>query len=313
MHGIKVREFYKRKRREFDLALLTEENVGLNKVISISDVNRCGIALSGYLEYFPYHRLQVLGNAEIFYLRTLSSYDIKKTLIKILEFNVPCLVISRNLEVPKELVDECNHADVALIRTSMATTQFMNEVNVYLEDVFAPSIGMHGVLVEVYGLGILITGKSGIGKSECALELLKRGHQLVSDDLVTLKHKAGGILVGIAQEIVKHHMEIRGLGIFDIKMLFGMGSVLDKTIIQLVIELEEWDATKGYERLGFTDTYSNILGVNIPKITVPVKPGRNLGILIEIAAMNQALRNQGYNPVKELNKKLIGYMKNKRK
>jgi HPr kinase/phosphorylase len=310
MKGLQVKDFFIQKQKEFSLEVLTGE-IGLDKIITVSEINRPGIALSGYLEYFPYHRLQVLGNAEIFYLRTLSSQDIRKSLEKVFQYNIPCIIITRSLDIPIELIEECKKAKIALLRTSLYTTKFISEASAFLEDVFAPSIGLHGVLVDVYGLGVLILGDSGIGKSECALELLKRGHKLVADDLVTISQKVGGTLIGKAGEIIKHYMEIRGLGVIDVKTLFGVGAILDKTIIGLVIKLEEWNKEKVYDRLGIDEEFEEILDILIPKMVIPVRPGRNLAVLIEMASMNQKLKNDGYNSVKNLNEKLVAYLKQK--
>lgn len=311
MLGIKVRDFFEAKQKEFEFELLTEDGVGLDKHITVSEVNRPGIALAGYLEYFPYHRLQVLGNAEMFYLRTLSHDARRAALAKMFTYDLPCMVIMRNLEPPRELIEECSRARTALIRTTLSTTKFISEVNAYLEDVFAPMIGLHGVLIDVYGLGVLIVGESGIGKSECALELLKRGHRLVADDLVHLKQKAGGVVLGRAGDVVKHYMEIRGVGIIDIKTMFGVAAILDTTHLGLVVELLHWEKMQQEDRLLMEQKYEVILNVPIPKTIISIKPGRNLAVLVEIAAMSQRLKNQGYNPAKELDEKLMEHLRRK--
>ena len=277
-----------------------------------SDVNRPGLALTGYLEYFAFERIQVLGNVEIFFLSKLPKEKIHEVIFNLLtHFNIPCFVVTNDLMPPLELLDECQKFSVPVFKTELKTADFIREVNAYLEEEIAPRISIHGVLLEIYGLGVIIVGNSGIGKSECALDLLHRGHQLVCDDLVNIKKKSGGMLIGFANNILKYHMEIRGMGIINVKQLLGVSSVLDRTNIDLVVELEEWKSDKQYDRLGINTLYENILEVNIPKLIIPVKPGRNLAGLIELAAMKHRLKNQGYDTIKELNQTLISHMQNK--
>jgi HPr kinase/phosphorylase len=315
MIGVKVKEFYEKNKEILKLSLLGEDmnlDIDLNKFIMNSDVNRPGLALVGYLEYFAFDRIQVLGNVEIFFLRKLSPEKIREVIFGLLtHFNIPCLVVTNGLVPPIELLEECKKFAVPVFKTELNTADFKREVNAYLEEEIAPRISIHGVLMEIYGLGVIIVGNSGIGKSECALDLLKRGHQLICDDLVNIKKKSGGVLIGFANNLLKYHMEIRGMGIINVKQLLGVSSILDRTNIDLVVELEEWDADKQYDRLGINTLYENILEVNIPKLLIPVKPGRNLAGLIEIAAMKHRLKNQGYDTIKELNDTLITHMQNK--
>lgn len=311
MLGVNIKDFYEKNKAVLKLEILTA-NIDLNRFIVNSDVHRPGLALAGYLEYFAFDRIQVLGNVEIFFLSKLPRQKICEVIFNLLSnFNIPCFVVTNDLIPPEALIDECKKLGVPVFKTVFKTADFIREVNAYLEEEIAPRISIHGVLLEIYGLGIIIVGKSGIGKSECALDLLYRGHQLVCDDLVNMKKKSGGVLIGFADTLLQYHMEIRGMGIINVKHLLGVSSVLDRTNIDLVVELEEWTQDKQYDRLGVNNLYENILDVKIPKLIIPVKTGRNLAALIELAAMKHRLKNQGYDTIKELNDVLINHMNKK--
>jgi HPr kinase/phosphorylase len=313
MASIKLQDIYEKKRKILNLEVLTE-NVNLDRNIMNSDVNRLGLALAGYLDFFAYDRVQVLGNTEIFYFNNLESSKRLEVIEKILKnFNIPCFISTNGLIPASEFLDICKKYKTPVLKTSMSTSDFVREMNAYIEDEIAPRISIHGVLLEMYGLGVIIVGKSGSGKSECALDLIYKGHQLVCDDLVNIKKKSGGILVGFANEILPYHMEIRGLGIINIKQLLGVSSILDKTNIDLMVELENWDSEKQYDRLGCAGIYENILGVDIPKIVIPVKVGRNLAGLVELAAMKHRLINQGHDTIKELDECLINHINKNKK
>lgn len=313
MASIKLQDIYEKKKKILNLEVLTE-NVNLDRNIMNSDVNRLGLALAGYLDFFAYDRVQVLGNTEIFYFNNLESIKRLEVIEKILKnFNIPCFITTNGLIPASEFLDICKKYQTPVLKTSMSTSDFVREMNAYIEDEIAPRISMHGVLLEMYGLGVIIVGKSGSGKSECALDLIYKGHQLVCDDLVNIKKKSGGILVGFANEILPYHMEIRGLGIINIKQLLGVSSILDKTNIDLMVELENWDSEKQYDRLGCSGIFENILGVDIPKIVIPVKVGRNLAGLVELAAMKHRLINQGHDTIKELDECLINHINKNKK
>lgn len=273
--------------------------------ISSTEVNRPGMQIAGFYDYFDPDRIQVLGMVEHTYLEHQSSKDRKGIFRQLFMQKIPVLVVTRNLEIFPEISESAKENGVAVYRTALSTSEFMSALIAYLNTSLAPRITRHGVLVEVYGEGVLLLGESGVGKSEAAVELLKRGHRLVADDAVEIKKVSAISLVGTAPEIIRHFIEIRGIGIIDIKQLFGMGAVKDSEKIDLVLNLEPWVDGKHYDRLGLVNEYTNILGIEIPSLVVPVKPGRNLAIIVEIAAMNNRQKRMGYNAAEALNERLI--------
>lgn len=293
---------------ELEVIYKSEKN---NERITKSDLNRPGLQLGGYMEKFPYERIQIVGNVEWHYISTLDKEVRRERIDKILSYPIPTLIVTRNLGIYPELVEFAKKYNRTILRTNMATTKFINRVINYLDDMLAPQTTIHGVLVEVYGMGVLLLGKSGVGKSETALELIKRGHRLVADDAVEIKKVDDGILRGTAPEIIRHFMEIRGIGILDIKRLYGVGAVKRWEAIDLVIELELWNEKKEYDRLGLDDEYMDILGSKVPKLVIPVKPGRNLAMIVEVAARNNRQKQLGYNAAEELDKKLMEQSKSK--
>jgi len=297
------------KREELRLKLLAGKN-GLSRYISVSEINRPGLVLAGFFDFFRSERVQIFGKGEHSYLNTLPRARRERLFGKMLTYkNLSCLIFTRNLEPQSEIKKACNKHNIPLLKTVLDTAPFIGEINVFLEENLAPRTTMHGVLVYVYGLGVLITGESGIGKSECALELLKRGHMIIADDVVEIRHRAGNILSGSGDEVIRHHMEVRGLGIIDIRNIFGVGAILDASRIELVVHFEMWNPKKAYDRLGLEQKTTEILGVRVPNLTLPIYPGRNLAVLIEIAALNQRLRNKGFFSARELNHRLIQVMK----
>jgi len=281
----------------------------LRRPITVTEVNRPGLALSGFLEHFRAERIQIIGIGEQAYCLKAPRKELAASLSAMLSHpNIPCLVMTRNRRTPTLLAQACRRHGVPLLRTSLDTATFVSELGAVLEAKLAPATNVHGVLVDVYGLGVLIQGEAGIGKSECALELLKRGHILVSDDVVAIQHLRGGVLRGSCPEPLKHYMEVRGLGVIDVKLLFGIGSILERTRIELAIRLEPWKASMVYERVGLETETTTILDVPIPLIRIPVSPGRNLAVLIEVAALNQRLRSQGYFAAQTFNQRLIERM-----
>jgi HPr kinase/phosphorylase len=243
------------------------------------------------------------------FLATLSSAQRMEVFDRILSAGeLPCLILTHGREPVPEMLEQCDRFNVPLFQSQWETARLIGEMTAYLEERLAPYTSLHGTLVSVYGMGVLILGSSGIGKSECALELLKRGHMLVADDRVEIRHKPGGILVGSGHNLVQHHMEVRGLGIIDVWKIFGVGAVITRSLIELMIHLEMWDETKEYDRMGLEEKTSTLLGVAVPEIRVPVHPGRNLAALIEVAALNQRLKQHGIFSAKELNERLIHRM-----
>ncbi len=308
MAGFFVADLLKEKQGDLELALLAGSK-GLRRAISVSEINRPGLALSGYIDYFPSERVQIMGLGEHTYLSTLTSARRAEVLGKVLTYkNLPCVVVTRGIKPHPEVVRSADKHKIPLVRSGLTTAHLIGELTVYLEEKLAPTTTIHGVLMNVYGLGVLLVGDSGIGKSECALELIKRGHMLVADDVVEVKQRLGGLLFGTGAELIRHHMELRGLGIIDVQRIFGVGTILDRTRIELVIRLEEWKQSVEYDRVGLSDQTTSILGVRIPEIVMPVRPGRNLAVLVEVAALNQRLKFRGQFTAQEFNKKLIAMM-----
>ncbi len=272
--------------------------------ITNSDINRPGLQLYGFYEYFDQDRVQIIGKAEWSYLTSLSKEKREEKIETFFSYYFPCLIIAWNLEVFDELLESAKKHDRTIFRTSLHTTTIMNRIIGYLDNKLAPNIRIHGTLVEVYGIGIFISGTSGVGKSEIALELVNRGHRLIADDLVEIKQIEGENLIGSAPEILRHFIEIRGIGILDVKSLYGVGAVKNNVAISMVIELERWEENKHYERLGIDTQYTKIIDVSIPKVIIPVRPGRNLSIIIETAARNYREKVMGYNPAVEFVERL---------
>ncbi|MDR3071466.1 MAG: HPr(Ser) kinase/phosphatase [Endomicrobium sp.] len=302
--SIDVNTLLKERSEDFKFELLTGSK-GVDRVITVPDINRPGLALAGFFEHFPYERIQVLGVMEHIYLNRLD-HDTQRRLLERIFSNekaVGC-ILTRNLEPTTAMIKVFSDLDVPLLKTELRSSSFIGDLIYYLRDKLAPSIKVHGVMTSVYGLGVLIIGKSAIGKSECALELVKRGHKLVVDDIVNIKKRSWCTLIGSSLDLTKHLMEVRGIGVIDIKELFGTGNILDEAHIELVIELEEWDPTKQYERMGMDEHYTDYLNVKIPKVTIPVGPGRNLAVLVETASLNQRVKNNGYFAAKNLSDKL---------
>lgn len=279
-----------------------------NIKITSSDLNRPGLQLAGFFDHFAYERIQILGNVEWHYLSLLDEDIKRKRLSQIFEKPIPAMIVTRDLKLYPEIIESAKKYNRALLRTATSTTKFINKIINYLDQMLAPRTTLHGVLVDVYGIGILITGESGVGKSETALELVKRGHRLVADDAVEVKKVDTDSLVGSAPEIIRHFLEIRGIGIIDIKRLYGVGAIRNAKRIGLVVELENWDDKKIYDRVGLDDEYREILDIKLTKITVPVKPGRNLAMIIEVGARNHRQKQLGYNAALELNNRLMEQM-----
>ena len=277
----------------------SEENI----LIRSMDVNRPGMAFNGYFEFFDPDRLQIIGHSEKSFLYSLPQELREKRLRDYVSYAPVAIIIARNLEIP-ELEALCREYEVPLLRSAGATSEFMATLIGYLNVQLAPRVTRHGVFVEVYGEGVLLMGDSGVGKSETAVELLKRGHRLIADDAVEIRRVSNKTLVGSAPENIRHFIELRGIGIVNVRRIFGMGAVKLTEKIDMVIEMEPWDSSKAYDRMGLENDYIDILGNEVPRVTIPVKPGRNLAIVIEIAAMNNRQKKMGYNAAQELLHKL---------
>lgn len=276
-----------------------------NIAITNPEVNRPGLALAGFFELFEPSRIQIVGRAEHRYLSGLTAADRARTISSFMKTNVAAVIITTGLEIFEDFITSAKENGVPLLRSKEKTSPLMAALIASLNLHLAPRITRHGVLVEVYGEGLLLLGDSGVGKSETAIELVKRGHRLIADDAVEIKRASAKTLVGSAPEIIRHYVELRGIGIVDVRRLFGMGAVNNAEKIDLVINLEHWVQGKLYDRLGLDEQKINILGIELPCITIPVKPGRNLAIILEIAAMNNRLKKMGYNTAEEFSKKLM--------
>lgn len=285
-------------------------DIDINAIkISQPDVNRPALQLAGFFDHFDSERVQVIGRVEQAYLERVDREMGIKNLSRLMDYKVPCIVFSRNMEIDEQLIRLATEKGVPLLRTSKTTSSFMAEVIRWLNVELAPRITIHGGLVDVYGEGILIMGESGIGKSEAALELIKRGHRLVTDDVVEIKKVSDETLIGTSPDITRHFIELRGIGIIDVKTLFGVESVKNTQSIDLVIKLEEWNRDKQYDRLGLEEQYIEFLGNKVVCHSIPIRPGRNLAIICEAAAVNYRQKKMGYNAAQELYNRVTNSLK----
>ncbi|MFD2214705.1 HPr(Ser) kinase/phosphatase [Metabacillus endolithicus] len=290
---------------KFNFEVISGEE-GINRPITTSDLSRPGIEMAGFFTYYPKERVQLLGKTELSFFHQLSAQEKKHRMDELCTDITPAIIVTREMETPQELIDASEREGVPVLRSSMKTTRLSSHLTNFLEGKLAPTTAVHGVLVDIYGVGVLIIGKSGVGKSETALELVKRGHRLVADDCVEIRQEDKDTLIGSAPELIEHLLEIRGLGIINVMTLFGAGAVRSFKRITLVINLELWDQNKQYDRLGLEEDKMRIIDTDITKLTVPVRPGRNLSVIIEVAAMNHRLKRMGVNAAEQFTNKLAG-------
>lgn len=290
--------------KDFNLEVLYVPEDASTIAISSPEVNRPGLQLSGFFDYFDSQRVQILGKSEFAFLQQFDDTEITNRIDNYFSTCPPAVVITRNIEAPACMMDAAKAHKVSLLRTADGTSAFMAGLIAELNVELAPRVTRHGVLVEVYGEGILLLGESGVGKSETAIELVKRGHRLIADDAVEIRRVSAKTLVGSSPENIRHFMELRGVGIINARRLFGIGAVKMTEKINMIVQLEQWDATKVYDRMGMNEEYTDVLGVQVSSLTIPVKPGRNLAIIIEVAAMNNRQKRMGYNAAQELLEKL---------
>lgn len=282
---------------------------GLVRVLTEPDLNRPGLALSGFYDSFASQRVQLFGRGEVAYLNQLVEKNTLETIKVLFDFGIPCCIFTHELTPPEEFLKIADEVGCAVLQTDLASTEFSTRLLRVFSNIFAPHKTLHGVLVEVYGLGTLILGDSGVGKSETALELIERGHRLVADDIVEIRCVNGNTILGQgANKVISHHMEIRGLGIINISQLYGVGSIREQKEIQLVVKLEEWNVNKIYDRLGTNQMSMDLLGVKIPMLEIPVKPGRNVPIIIETASMNERLKSMGYFSARDFNQNVLKWI-----
>ena len=285
---------------EFKLEVIYMPENGGNTLITNNDTNRPGLQFAGFYEYFDNKRIQVMGKMECAYLSGLDPELRRKRIADLLSYRFPALVITRNEEIFPEMLELAPNYEIPILRTDESTTVFISKLMAFLNLELAPRITRHGVLIEIYGEGVMILGESGVGKSETAIELVKRGHRLIADDAVEIRKASNITLVGSSPDNIRHFLELRGIGIVNARQLFGIGAVKMSTKIDMVVEMELWNPEKTYDRMGVDTHYMTILGVKVPLLNIPVKPGRNLAVILEVAAMNNRQKKMGYNAAKDL-------------
>lgn len=312
MKGITVQQLLENKTYGFELSVIAGSR-GLSKRIYNPRIQKLGLIIAGFMVYLHPHRLQILGNTEISYLRQISHEERKRIIAELCGLEVVCFVVTRNLKVPEELLSETEARSIPLLRTKLVTSTFIERITKYLEEELAPSTVVHGVLMEIMGVGVLMLGRSGIGKSENALELIMRGHRLVSDDVIEVKKMAALDLIGDAPDLIRNLLEIRGIGVVDISRLFGVAAVKGQTRIELVVELVDWSDTVEYERIGLGDEKYRLLGIELPLVRIPVSPGRNASAVVELACRNHVLKQEGIHTARSLDEKIHMSIENKGK
>jgi HPr kinase/phosphorylase len=288
---------------------LMGDSIGMERPIAEPTINRPGLALAGFFRYFASKRVQVAGHAELSYLRGLSAEERASRIEALFEQRIPCLVIARGLPLPNGLLEFASKSETPVFRTPLVTMKFINSATIALEDEFAPVASEHGSMVDIMGIGVLIRGSSGIGKSECVLGLIERGYSLVSDDITRFRNLEGRELIGNSKELTRFHMEVRGIGIINVAAVFGAGSVRPEKQLNLVVTLKDWHDVEEIDRLGIDRETYEILGIPIPHVTIPVKSGRDLARLIEVAALDHKLKSMGHDSAREFNERLLRAMK----
>ncbi|MGH7547217.1 MAG: HPr(Ser) kinase/phosphatase [Gemmatimonadales bacterium] len=311
MTGPRVRDLLERKGDPLQLEALTGD-VGLDRLIPTPEASSPGLVLAGYTKRFATHRIHILGETEITYLDSLGAAERRKALETFFKFDLPCVVISKGQEPPPELLDLARAKGVPVIRTKLKTAEFYRRLKPFLDDAFAPSTTVHASLADVFGVGLLFLGRSGIGKSECVLDLVERGHRLVADDIVHITRSGNDVLIGRGHELARHYMEIRGVGLIDIRALFGVRAVRQQKRIEVVVQLEDWDATREYDRTGIDGQTTQLLDITVPLVTVPLNPGKNLTVICEVVAMNHLLRYGGVDSARAFNERLLKRMAERR-
>ena len=311
MDSVSIARLFEDQREELLLEQLTE-TLASKREITVSDVNRPGMALMGFLDNFLPERIQILAQTELTYLATLSPARVREAVDRLFQFDMPCIVVCKGLQVPPYLVERANECQVPVLRTPHSTTPFIHHLTLYLDHMFAPHTTVHGSLVDVYGVGLLFTGASGIGKSECALDLIDRGHRLVADDVVTITRRHGDVLIGTGNQLLRHHMEIRGLGIIDVQAIFGIRAIRLQKRVEMQVNLQTWTSDLEVERVGLDEKKIEVLGVEVPYVQVPITPGKNITVIAESIALNYLLKvTGGYSPAERLNRHLMELMKRK--
>jgi len=311
VQALSVARLFEDQRQELQLEQLTE-TLASRREITVSDIHRPGMALMGFVENFLPERIQIMAQTELTYLASLSPNAVKEAVDRLFQFSMPLIVVCKGLDVPPYLVQRANQDQVPVLRTPHSTTPFIHSLTSYLDHMFAPELTVHGSLVDVYGCGLLFTGRSAIGKSETALDLVERGHRLVADDVVTITRRHGDVLIGSGIQLLRHHMEIRGLGIIDVQAVFGIRAIRLQKRVEVEVNLTEWSADGDYERTGLDERKTTHLGVEIPYCQVPITPGKNITVIAEVIALNYLVKVYGgYSPAERLNRHLVELMKRK--
>ena len=305
---VTVRQLLERLRDTLELEQVGAP-VGLDRVVTTAEASSPGLVLSGYFNRFPHERIQVFGETEITYLNSLADVARASLLRTYFSFPIPCAFITKALDPPAPFLALAEAAGVAVLRSRLKTAEFYRLFKPYLAEAFAPTVTLHGSLADVFGVGLFFTGQSGIGKSECVLDLVERGHRLVADDLVIVDRRGNEVLVGRGHELQRHYMEIRGIGLIDIPAIFGIRAVRQQKRLEVVVHLEEWDQEAIIDRTGLDGESQEILGVQLPKIRVPLNPGKNITVIAEVIALNHLLRYSGHNPAEAFNRRLIDRMR----
>ncbi|MBP9191237.1 MAG: HPr kinase/phosphorylase [Ignavibacteria bacterium] len=312
-NSITVEFFFSECKDRFKFEKVTSPEISPGKLITEKDIHRPGLALAGYVKLFTYNRVQVFGNTEIRYLRQFDPVERKEILYRIFSFDIPCIIVTNDNKIPEELIKIAEEKNVSVFKTPYPTTRLSYFISDFLDDQFTAQIIIHGSFVDVYGVGLLFSGKSGIGKSEIALDLVERGHRLVADDVVMITKKGEGVLMGSGTALSKHIMEIRGLGIIDVKTIFGIRSIRYQKRVEVIVELEDWDKDKAYDRTGLDSSALNLLGVDVELIKLPIFPGKNITVIAEVIALNYLCKHYGYNAAEVFRKRLEDKINSKSK
>jgi HPr kinase/phosphorylase len=311
VQALSVARLFEDQRHELHLEQLTE-SLASHREITVADSHRPGMALMGFMENFLPERVQIIAQTELTYLATLTPEGVREAIDRLFLFSMPLIIVCKGLEVPPYLLRRANEAGVPVLRTPQSTTPFIHALTSYLDHMFAPRVTVHGSLVDVYGVGMLFTGRSAIGKSETALDLVERGHRLVADDVVTITRGHGDVLIGTGNQLLRHHMEIRGLGIIDVQGVFGIRAIRLQKRVEIEVNLREWSDNEDYERTGLDELKTEILGVQVPLVQVPITPGKNITVISEVIALNYLVKvTSGFSPAEKLNQHLMEIMKRK--
>jgi HPr kinase/phosphorylase len=311
MPPLTVRELIAEKTESLQLEVLTGD-LGLDRPVTVPEISSPGLVLSGFTARFAGKRLHVLGETEIAYLRSLRPDDRRATLDRFLAYDIPAVFVTKSQPVPRELLECAKERGIPVVRTALKTAEFYRRITPFLMEAFAPRTTLHASLADVYGVGLLFVGRSGIGKSECVLDLVERGHRLVADDVVDVIRRGTDILIGRGHELSRHYMEIRGVGLVDVRALFGIRAVRQQKRVEVVVELQDWDSSAEADRTGLDIQTTEILGVELPKVVVPLNPGKNITVIAEVVSMSHLLRYSGYDPAHAFNERLIQRMAQQR-